>query len=211
MATKIKKFYAVRQGYKIGIFNTWDECKKQVMGFKGATYKSFKTMEEAENYMDINKKVSSLTKEEIQEIDDHTLVAYVDGSFDVGTKQYGSGIVLLYKDQKLTFSEKGSDESLTSMRNVAGEIKGAEFAIDYAVKNNYKKVMIHYDYEGIEKWCTLEWKANKEGTKAYRDFYINSVKNIMIEFVKVKAHTGDKYNEEADILAKKSIGIGTMK
>jgi len=207
MTTKIKKFYAVREGYKTGIFKTWDECKKQVMGFKGATYKSFKTMEEAENYMNINKEVSSLTKEEIQVIDDNTLIAYVDGSFDVATKQYGSGIVLLYKDQKLTFSEKGSDESLTSMRNVAGEIKGAEFAIDYASKSNYKKVIIHYDYEGIEKWCTSEWKANKEGTKAYRDFYINAVKNIIIEFVKVKAHTGDKYNEEADILAKKSIGL----
>ena len=38
-----KKFYAVRQGRKIGMFLTWDECKKQVMGYPGAIYKSFGT------------------------------------------------------------------------------------------------------------------------------------------------------------------------
>ena len=45
-----KKFYAVRQGRKIGMFLTWDECKKQVMGYPGAIYKSFGTEEEAKEY-----------------------------------------------------------------------------------------------------------------------------------------------------------------
>lgn len=36
------KFYAVRKGKKTGIFSTWDECKEQVTGYKGAIYKSFK-------------------------------------------------------------------------------------------------------------------------------------------------------------------------
>ena len=42
-----KKFYAVRQGRKTGMFLTWDECKKQVMGYPGAIYKSFGTEAEA--------------------------------------------------------------------------------------------------------------------------------------------------------------------
>ena len=32
------KYYAVRNGYHTGIFNTWDECKKEVSGFSGAEY-----------------------------------------------------------------------------------------------------------------------------------------------------------------------------
>ncbi len=44
-----KKFYAVRQGRKTGMFLTWDECKKQVMGYPGAIYKSFGTEAEAKN------------------------------------------------------------------------------------------------------------------------------------------------------------------
>lgn len=46
-----KKYYAVRKGLKKGIFNTWDECKINVLGYSGAEYKSFPTMEEAEEYM----------------------------------------------------------------------------------------------------------------------------------------------------------------
>ena len=49
-----KKFYAVRQGRKTGMFLTWDECKKQVMGYPGAIYKSFGTEAEAKEYLGIN-------------------------------------------------------------------------------------------------------------------------------------------------------------
>ena len=38
-----KKFYAVRNGRKTGIFLTWEECEQQVKGFKDAEYKSFST------------------------------------------------------------------------------------------------------------------------------------------------------------------------
>ena len=48
-----KKFYAVRQGRKTGMFLTWDECKKQVMGYPGAIYKSFGTEAEAKEYLEL--------------------------------------------------------------------------------------------------------------------------------------------------------------
>lgn len=35
------------------MFLTWDECKKQVMGYPGAIYKSFGTEEEAKEYLGI--------------------------------------------------------------------------------------------------------------------------------------------------------------
>lgn len=45
------KFYAVKIGRKTGIFQTWDECAKNVNKFPGAVYKSFKTREEAEIFL----------------------------------------------------------------------------------------------------------------------------------------------------------------
>ena len=39
-----KKFYAVKKGHKKGIFESWDECKKNINGYSGAIYKSFKTL-----------------------------------------------------------------------------------------------------------------------------------------------------------------------
>ena len=48
MKRNVMKYYAVKNGRKIGIFETWDECKAQVEGFSGAEYKSFTKKEELE-------------------------------------------------------------------------------------------------------------------------------------------------------------------
>ncbi len=46
-----KKYYAVAKGRKIGIFSTWEECKKQVYGFSKPIYKKFGSLEEAKFYI----------------------------------------------------------------------------------------------------------------------------------------------------------------
>lgn len=43
------KFYVVWKGREIGVFSTWDSCKMQIEGFKGAQYKSFPDRASAEN------------------------------------------------------------------------------------------------------------------------------------------------------------------
>jgi len=42
------KFYVVWEGHNPGIYTTWDECKKQVVGYPNAKYKSYPSMTEAE-------------------------------------------------------------------------------------------------------------------------------------------------------------------
>lgn len=44
-----QKYYVVWRGFKPGIYNTWEACKKQVEGFEKAQYKSFTSREEAES------------------------------------------------------------------------------------------------------------------------------------------------------------------
>lgn len=44
-----QKFYVVWKGRKPGIYNTWDECRQQIFGYKDAVYKSFPTRKEAED------------------------------------------------------------------------------------------------------------------------------------------------------------------
>lgn len=203
-----KKIYAVRKGRKTGLFNTWPECQKQVIGFSGAEYKSFLTQKEAEKYLNGDKS-NNLASINIENGDPSTelVIAYVDGSYDIKSKQYGSGVVIFWRGQKLTFSFKGNEPELITMRNVAGEIKAAQRAMEFAKEKGANKIIIYYDYEGIEKWCTRAWEAKKEGTQLYVKAYQEISKSIKIEFVKVQAHTGDKYNEEADRLAKGAIGL----
>lgn len=47
----MSKYYAVKNGVKPGIYTSWNECKLQVDGYKGAIYKSFKTHTEAEDFV----------------------------------------------------------------------------------------------------------------------------------------------------------------
>ena len=42
-----KKYYVVWKGEKPGIYDTWAECERSIAGFKGAKFKSFKTLEQA--------------------------------------------------------------------------------------------------------------------------------------------------------------------
>ena len=103
--------------------------------------------------------------------------------------------------------DKMTDKKLALMHNVAGEIKGSEAAMQYAVDHNIPEITIYHDYEGIAKWCTGAWKATKPGTIAYQAFYREAVKKVKVHFVKVKGHSNDKYNDMADQLAKKALGI----
>jgi ribonuclease HI len=91
------------------------------------------------------------------------------------------------------------------MRNVAGELLGAMEAIKWAIENQYESVVIHHDYQGIAKWATGEWEAKKEGTKSYVTFINKHKKLISIQFNKVEGHTGNKYNEQADKIAREAL------
>lgn len=195
-----KKFYAVKTGRTPGIYETWAECQKQIHGFSGAAYKSFPTKEEAETFIHgcADQKTLPQTK----------AVAYVDGSYDVKTKAFSYGIVLFYQGEEMHFSKRFSDSDLAEMRNVAGEIKGSEAAMQYCLDHDIESITIYHDYEGIAKWCNGEWAAKKPGTIAYGEFFRKAKEQVKIRFVKVKGHSGDKYNDMADMLAKKALGIG---
>lgn len=84
-------------------------------------------------------------------------------------------------------------------------MEGVRQSILWAIENGKKKIIIYYDYEGIEKWATKEWKAKKNLTKDYSKFYDEKSKLINIKFRHVKAHSGITYNERADELAKQSL------
>ena len=79
--------------------------------------------------------------------------------------------------------------------------------MEFAKNNGYMQVCIYYDYEGIEKWANGSWKANKIKTQEYQKKVIQYRESMDIVFVKVLAHSGDVYNERADKLAKKAVGI----
>lgn len=193
MANK-KKYYAVKEGRRIGIFDTWEECKEQIDRYSNAVYKSFATIEEAKAFI--------LGKAEEPPCENY---AYVDGSYMHPKREFSFGAVIFADGKREEYYKKFSDPSLAEMRNVAGEIKGAEFVMRYCVEKGIGEIDLFYDYAGIEKWCTGEWKANKVGTKEYRDYYLSIKDKLKVNFRKVKGHSGVEFNELADKLAKQAL------
>ncbi len=193
-----KKFYAVKIGKTPGIYETWAECQNQIHGFSGAVYKGFATKEEAVEFLENSK------SERQQETE---AKAYVDGSYDSAAQAFSYGMVMFHNGKELHFSERFTDQDLASMHNVAGELKGAEAAMRYCLDNEINSVTIYHDYEGIAKWCNGQWQAKKAGTIAYARFFREASAKVRIQFVKVKGHSGDQYNELADKLAKQALGL----
>lgn len=201
-----QKYYAVRIGRTPGIYLSWDDCKRQVENYKGAKYKSFLSAKDAADFINEIPQCSASFDENGRPVtDEQHAVAYVDGSYNNVTKKFSYGVVLFYNGSEHHFSEKVEDEQLAEMRNVAGEIKGSEAAMQYALDHQIEHLVIYHDYEGIASWPLGHWKTNKPGTIAYKQFYDQAKKKVDIRFIKVKGHSGDTFNELADQLAKSAI------
>ena len=210
-----KKFYAVKVGRVPGIYSNWDDCKSQVEGFPNSEYKGFARLSEAEEFVgkevldSMKLKLSNFSQEET-ELNaplqcDGIVKAYVDGSYDVATGHYASGAVILVDGKAIKLNKLYTDNAGSKLRNVAGEIKGAELAIEYCKEHGIDSVVIYHDYLGVGKWADDEWKSNLAMTKAYKEYIRECRKTMRINFVKVKGHSGDKYNDIADTLAKAAL------
>lgn len=195
-----KKYYAVKVGTKPGIYKTWAECQKYTKGVSGASFKSFATVEEANNF--INPPAThSLDESKVDIID-----IFIDGSFEKTLERYSFGMVIDRADR--TFLNKGFDDPrFMSSRNVSGELFGAMYAFKWIIENKSEDSLyrINYDYEGIEKWASSQWKTNKPLTKCYKIISEKAMGLANIKFNKVPAHSGVKLNELVDQLAKDAL------
>lgn len=200
----MSNYYAVKIGRNPGVYETWGECKKQVDKFPSAKYKKFNSKDEAlafinEEQFIQNKKI---------DIDNYDAIIYIDGSYNAKMSSYGFGMHVILKDRKEeSYFGCGQDNELAQVRNVAGELLGAIRALQYANNNKLRNIKLCYDFEGIEKWITGKWETKNNITKSYKEEFIKLSEGINIKFEKVKAHSGEKYNEIVDKLAKKSVGL----
>ncbi len=205
-----KKYYAVRKGKTVGIFESWDACKASVDGFPGAEYKSFKTKEEAAAFC--GGEAVTLTAQSVEDdpvkaaLRQDALVAYVDGSYEHSLTKYGFGCVFILPDGSV-YVENGSgvNPETAALRNVSGEMLGAMYAVRWGIKNGFSRIEIRFDYEGIEKWVTGAWRSKTELTRKYAASMRKWQGQIHQEFTKVPAHSNVFFNELADELAKDAV------
>lgn len=213
-----KKVYAIQSGFDFKnnkeiqniIVNTWAECLNYVKGVKGAKYKSFENINDANEYLNEGNRMLKKSDENYPK---DCLHVYVDGSYNSSDTRYSYGVVAV-RNNVVEYIESNSekDTSEKNIRQIAGELKGAIRAVEYALRKREKKLVLFHDYEGIAHHATGAWDRKEQSSMEYYS-KMQELMNCGIEviFVKVDSHTGDLFNELVDEECKKCLNINSDK
>lgn len=201
-----KKSYTLKSG-ELCIGNCVENC-----GSANAIHKQLCSENHETSTCNADNKKEDLYHESEDQIyeqikDDDVMIAYIDGSYDHKTRSFAYAGVCFTKAGKTSFAQKSDDPSVSSMRNVAGEVNAAMHVMSLALSQKIKDLHIYYDYAGIELWADGSWKTNNHLTQSYKKYVESIKKDLTLHFHKVKSHTNIKFNEEADKLAKKVLNL----
>ena len=144
---------------------------------------------------------------------------YVDGSYIEGEKEVNGAVIALANGELCSAIRLHTEDvSVLSHRQISGEVFSALYGLQClcdsksSAKDLIDEIVVHYDYTGIENWVTGVWKkTNNVVSSQYKERMLSlissfSIKGIKVRFEKIKAHSGNRYNEMADKLA----STGTM-
>ena len=173
-------FYAVRNGYKRGIYRDWPSAKRQVDGFPGAKYKKFKTHEEAKYFMETGKepeksrtiKLKSngsfvvMNNEKDNKKENNVISVWTDGScLNNGKTGSRGGIGIFFAED----DPRNVSKPLTGFdcpSNQKAELMAILKAMSILLKtedSDKKRVKIYtdsaYSINVITKWAS-KWKQN---------------------------------------------------
>lgn len=153
MAKPRQKFYVVWKGKHPGVYHSWDECQRQIRGFTGARYMSFKTKDAAEKAFQgshsdyIGKDVfeTELSAEELARIGrpiEESIA--VDAAFDGKVMEYQG----VYTKTRQVLFKFGPFEDAT---NNIGEFLAIVHALGY-LKKQGSAAPVYSDSQTATKW-----------------------------------------------------------
>lgn len=211
-------FYVVHKGRKPGIYNNWNECKKQITNFDGAVFKKFTDAKEAGEFLvngfpNSKKPRSIVVKEnadkknlekidyELNNDDDEKIFIYTDGSCTyVKNNPTKAGYGIYIPQKNIQISSPLFNQKLTNNRaELKAIIESINYLDDYDLS---KKICIFTDsqysmyiFNGTgERYKKNNWKNN--GSDVPNIDLIKKMlelkKNYNIVLLKVRAHTDKK-------------------
>jgi ribonuclease HI len=198
-------YYVVHKGKKVGIYNTWEECKVQVMGIKGSIYKKFTKKSDAEKFLQYGYEYEKHNFQVQKENEKSIIYIYTDGSCVKKEKQKpiaGYGIYIPSRNIRVSLPLK--NQKITNNR---AELTAIIESFDYLEKNNLQnKICIFTDsqyciylFHGTgEKYEKKQYKI--EGKEVPNVDLIKKLleikRNYNVQLLKIKAHT-DKKDEHS--------------
>lgn len=139
------------------------------------------------------------------------IVIYTDGACSGNPGPGGWGAVLLYGERIKEIS--GSDSSTTNQRMELTAVVEALKALkvtnwDIVVYSDSAYIVNAFRQDWVGKWVRNGWKNSKKENVANQDLWkllLNLKKKNQVRIEKVKGHSGDRWNERCDELARREI------
>ncbi|MEM8998712.1 MAG: ribonuclease H family protein [Bacteroidota bacterium] len=169
------KFYVVWKGKKTGIFESWEDCKAQIKGFRGAQYKSFSSFVAAKkashgNYLEYRGKKkpnSPLSPEELLKIGEpnmHSISVDAASSGNPGRMEY-QGVDT--KTKKTLFKQGPFQEGTSNIGEFLALVHGLAF-----LKNQKSDRIIYSDSRIAIGWvqkksCKTTLRPNKKNKDVF--------------------------------------------
>jgi len=214
----MSKFYSVKTGKVPGIYTDWKSCEQQVKGYPHAVYKSFKTLEEAQQFINSSDNVNTISHTSeldkalnfIKSIPNKDIICYTDGSAKGNPGESGSGVYIVWPNNSYeTTLGKYLGKSTNNIAELTA-IKTALQTIDIMIltypeiitTDTQLYILTDSEYSLNAVTGNIRVNTNVE--------LINSIK-LLIKNYKFKinihwipAHSGIPGNEKANDLAEKS-------
>lgn len=165
-----KRYYVVWNGKTPGIYQSWDECKEQIYGYNNAQYKSFPSIEEAQNaYKKNPRKYLNSKKNTPSRSIESTANEIIAESIAVDAACSGNPGLLEYRGVKVADNtEIFHMGPLEDGTNNIGEFLAIVHALALLNKNG-KNEPIYSDSVNAIKWvkdkkCNTKLKKNNKNT-----------------------------------------------
>ena len=192
------RYYAILNGRRTGVFNSWNECKELVKGFSGAVYKSFSNLEDAQNFLNRD----SVSHRSILQANGSYLYVDAGQNRDTGNCSFASvvdhnGDDLVYHNLDLfndlflnQIQVSNKDRIIAVVRfddgikqqNNAGELIALVMGLRIALKNGIK--IVYSDSELMVSYWSKSLKP-KTRSEMHPDklLYVEELMRLRIEYL----------------------------
>ena len=138
-----------------------------------------------------------------------SVIIYTDGACSGNPGPGGWGSILMYKDKKKEISGgcKETTNNIMEITAVIEALKILKYPCEVKIYSDSAYVVNAFNNGWIYKWNLNNWKTAKKDPVKNKELWeelYNLTKVHKVEFIKVKGHSGEKGNDEADRLAKEA-------
>ena len=145
------------------------------------------------------------SKEELQ-----TIEIYTDGACSNNPGPGGYGAILMLGDIKKEISgyKENTTNNVMEMTAVIESLKMLKRKCKCKIYSDSAYVVNAFQQNWIENWEKNNWKTANKSEVKNKELWIelrNLTTNHNVEFIKVKGHSDNKYNNRCDELARNAI------